>query len=170
MALTQGSFDNSTVPVTVWGFGAAGPAADRRRRAAPHPAAGRATVLRQPQRLGAGRLRPNPANQPWSVPILNVDEIAVGHYHSCARVGSTVSCWGQNTSGQLGNGSAVTSSNTPVAVTGISTAIALYQPGRSHTCALLAPWRAEPEQSFCWGDNSTGQLGDGGNGGLATRR
>lgn len=168
-ALTQGSFDNSTVPVTVWGFGAAGPARQI------GVGAQHTCILQQGGRpFCAGRndwgqagFAPNPANQPWSVPILNVDEIAVGHYHSCARVGGTVSCWGQNTSGQLGNGSAVTSSNTPVAVTGISTAIALSA-GRSHTCALLAPGGVLSLSSVvCWGDNSTGQLGDGGNGGFS---
>lgn len=168
-ALVQGSFDNSMLPVTVWGFGPAGPARQI------GVGAEHTCILQQSgQPFCAGRndwgqaaLAPNPASQPWSVPLLNVNEIAVGAYHSCARVGGTVSCWGQNTSGQLGNGSAVTSSNTPVTVTGISTAIALSA-GRSHTCALLAPGGVLSMSSVvCWGDNAAGQLGTGSNGGFS---
>lgn len=168
-ALTQGSFDNSTVPVTVWGFGPSGQARQM--------GVGRdhTCILHQSkQPFCAGRndwgqsgLGPNPSNQPWSVPILNVDEIAVGHYHTCARVGGTVSCWGQNTSGQLGNGSAVSSSGLPVTVSGISTAVALSA-GARHTCALLAPGGVLSLSSVaCWGDNADGQLGTGSNGGFS---
>lgn len=166
-ALTQGTFVNSNVPVTVWGFGPAGPARQI------GVGAEHTCILQQSgQAFCAGRndwgqaaLAPNPSNQPWSVPIANVDEIAVGQYHSCARVGGTVSCWGQNTSGQLGNGSTVNSSAMPVAVTGISTAVALSA-GARHTCALLAPGNVLSLSSVvCWGDNAAGQLGTGSNGG-----
>ena len=38
--------------------------------------------------------------------VTGVTAIAVGARHSCALlVGGTVKCWGQNTSGQLGNNS-----------------------------------------------------------------
>ncbi len=166
-ALAQGSFDNSTLPVTVWGFGPAGPARQI------GVGAQHTCILQQGGQVfcagrndwGQAALAPNPSSQPWSVPLLNVDEIAVGHYHSCARVGGTVSCWGRNSSGQLGNGSAVASSSTPVAVTGIGTAIALSA-GASHTCALLAPGGVLSLSSVvCWGDNASGQLGSGGIGG-----
>jgi alpha-tubulin suppressor-like RCC1 family protein len=63
-------------------------------------------------------------------------------------------CWGYNSSGQLGDGT-ITNSPTPVAVSGLGSAVALTA-GEYHTCALLANGTAR-----CWGDNSNGQLGDG---------
>ena len=51
-------------------------------------------------------------------------------------VGGTVQCWGQNTYGQLGNESLV-SSTVPVAVSGLSGVTAIAA-GTYHSCALLA--------------------------------
>jgi alpha-tubulin suppressor-like RCC1 family protein len=77
--------------------------------------------------------------------------------HSCAVLGDgSVRCWGANAAGQLGNG-AVSSgaTSTPVAVTGVTIAIAVAA-GRDHSCALLVTGRVQ-----CWGANDRGQLGDG---------
>ena len=66
----------------------------------------------------------------------------------------TISCWGSNSSGQLGNGSTA-GSGTPVTVAGIAgdaTAIAIRG---EHACALVAG------HVLCWGDNAVGQRGDG---------
>lgn len=66
----------------------------------------------------------------------------------------TVACWGNNTTGQLGNGT-TTNSFTPVAVSNLS-GVSTVCSGGSHACALLSNGTVE-----CWGDNSGGQLGDG---------
>ena len=68
-------------------------------------------------------------------------------------VGGTVKCWGQNTSGQLGNNS-LANAKAPVQVSGLSTAIAITA-GASHSCALLVGGMVE-----CWGLNTFGQLGN----------
>jgi len=76
-------------------------------------------------------------------------------YHSCAVLqDGTVKCWGDNSSGQLGDGTRNTAA-TPVAVAGIGNAVAVTS-GDFHTCALLRDGTIS-----CWGLNYTGQLGDG---------
>lgn len=76
--------------------------------------------------------------------------------HTCMVPGDgTIRCWGDNQFGQLGNGTSGNTSNIPVAVIGISSAIAVAA-GANHTCALLANGTVR-----CWGTNADGQLGLG---------
>lgn len=79
-------------------------------------------------------------------------------YHSCVvRAGGTVSCWGINNYGQLGNGT-TTNSSVPVAVPGITDATAIVG-GSYRSCALRAGGTV-----MCWGTNFSYALGDGTNG------
>lgn len=81
--------------------------------------------------------------------------ITAGNLHSCAILDSgTVTCWGSNDNGQLGNGT-TTTSTVPVPVAGVSAALALSA-GGGHTCALLHGGTIR-----CWGLNGNGQLGNG---------
>jgi hypothetical protein len=66
----------------------------------------------------------------------------------------SVSCWGENYFGQLGNGT-TTSSATPVPVTGLTDATDIGS-GSSYSCALRASGAVT-----CWGNNGSGQLGNG---------
>jgi alpha-tubulin suppressor-like RCC1 family protein len=111
-----------------------------------------------------------PSTTPVTVPGLsNVKAIAAGpaatSAHSCALTNSdnskdcasnacSVSCWGGNDAGQLGNGTTI-GSTTPVAVNGLPniTAIAV---GSRFTCALDVS-----KNVWCWGANDVQQLGDG---------
>lgn len=80
-----------------------------------------------------------------------------GESHTCAILeGGSVTCWGLNDRGQLGNGT-TDETLTPTLVEGISDAkeIAL---GAEHSCALH-----ESGEVSCWGNNASGQLGDGTN-------
>src|ERR1043165_6790376 len=71
--------------------------------------------------------------------------VAAGDGHSCALLADrTVSCWGANDSGQLGNGTFLRSS-TPEAVTGLTAPTAIAARG-SYSCALLADGTVS-----CWG-------------------
>ncbi len=74
--------------------------------------------------------------------------------HRCAIYGSGgLHCWGQNFSGQLGDGTTINSA-IPFVVTGL-TGVTAVSAGRVHTCALTQG------AVKCWGDGSDGQLGNG---------
>jgi alpha-tubulin suppressor-like RCC1 family protein len=89
--------------------------------------------------------------------ISTATSISAGRSVSCAVLtDGQVKCWGYNYYGQLGNGITGTNSNTPVAVSGISTATSIGT-GFSHSCAVL-----QGGDTRCWGRNDFGQLGYGG--------
>jgi len=87
----------------------------------------------------------------------DVAAIAMGIMHSCVvHRDGTVSCWGGNTDGQLGNGS-VSAANIsrPAKVPGLTGVVAVSA-GGSFSCALGSDTRVR-----CWGANTVGQLGIG---------
>ena len=82
--------------------------------------------------------------------------VAVGSSHACSISSSGgVSCWGSNHNGQLGNGSTERADG-PVQVVSLSSEVIELAAGDDHTCALKAEGAV-----FCWGQNYSGQLGDG---------
>lgn len=84
-----------------------------------------------------------------------VVSLAVGDRHACALLADgMVRCWGDNGSGQLGDGT-IAPRTIPVAVSGLVGVRQIAAAGGS-TCALLADGTVS-----CWGDNGSGQLGDG---------
>ena len=97
---------------------------------------------------------------PVAVPLpvgVTPTEIAIGLEFVCALTSTGgVMCWGYNSDGQLGDGTE-NDSSVPTAVDlpggAKATAISAFA---FHVCVLTSTGGAE-----CWGDNSSGQLGDG---------
>jgi alpha-tubulin suppressor-like RCC1 family protein len=88
--------------------------------------------------------------------VTDATAITAGWDNTCALLtGGTVKCWGDDSNGQLGNGTKENGSATPVTVSGITNATAIAASGL-HTCALLAGGSID-----CWGANGLGELGNG---------
>ncbi len=90
-------------------------------------------------------------------------EISARFAHACGRTAEgTVYCWGSDSSGQLGNGAGVQSSQVPTQVVGedgigVLQDVTQIAAGSSHTCALTSAGGV-----FCWGANGGNQLGNWG--------
>ena len=88
-------------------------------------------------------------------------EIVAGDDKTCAlKADGSVWCWGYDSVGQLGDGAVVEVRATPVPIPMAATRLMAGGAGNTngdHTCALAVGGAAV----FCWGRNSSGQLGDG---------
>jgi alpha-tubulin suppressor-like RCC1 family protein len=76
-------------------------------------------------------------------------------HHACGITTTNVAyCWGDNTLGQLGDGTRTTRLK-PVPVAG-GLFFAQLSAGADYTCGKTAA-----NVAYCWGDNLLGALGDG---------
>ncbi len=91
----------------------------------------------------------------------NITAISVGAHHSCAlNAMGHVYCWGEGTSGQLGDNTNTCTAYSPVQVLGVGGAgtlsnITTITASQDHSCALNTSGHV-----YCWGSNMRGQLGD----------
>ncbi len=89
--------------------------------------------------------------------ITGATQVSGGAFHALAiKSDGTAWAWGDNYSGELGDGGFEYYSGIPVQVQGIATAIQISA-GYSHSAALLSDGSV-----WTWGDNYFGELGDGG--------
>jgi len=87
--------------------------------------------------------------------LTDVTRVAVGERFGCAiRADRTLWCWGENTSGQLGDNT-TTLRTSPVSVVGLGGVATAVSAGDGFSCALLDGGAVK-----CWGGNNRGQLGD----------
>ena len=99
---------------------------------------------------GGSQLRPVPV----SGMATNVVQLAGGfHFNVSLRSDGTVWAWGNNSSGQLGDGTRQ-SSSVPVQVHGLPAGIVQVTAGLNHAGAV-----ASDGSVWTWGDNSYGELG-----------
>jgi len=113
----------------------------------------------QSGQLGNGSPNGEPNPSPILVPgVGDAIFLWTGFEHACAvRKGGAIACWGSAGNGQLGKGSVPSDASIPmpVAVVGAPPAIGVWT-GGNRSCSLASDGRA-----FCWGQNATGQLGNG---------
>ena len=77
----------------------------------------------------------------------------------CAVRGGRALCWGDNEHHALGDGGSEISSNSPRQVVGLMSGVSDFAPSTDAFCALRSG------AVMCWGDNESGQLGNGSIGG-----
>ena len=87
--------------------------------------------------------------------LSGITAVAAGNGFSVAlKSDGTIWAWGDNTYGQLGDGT-TTARLTPVQVTGLTGTFVAISAGGSHALAVKSDGRL-----WAWGNNSSGQLGD----------
>lgn len=90
-----------------------------------------------------------------ALPVDDAVALGVGYDHACvAHKAGGVSCWGRNSSGQLGEGNLPSARPVPVPGLDPDTRFVAVAAGSGHSCAL-----DETGGVWCWGSNSYRQLG-----------
>jgi alpha-tubulin suppressor-like RCC1 family protein len=163
-ALGNGTFDSDSMPVKVTGLaGVSAIAAGTRFTCAATTGGAFCWGFDGDGELGdgGGSAQPSPQLVP-NVPLIPT-LVAAGATHACAAAATGALCWGVGDSGQLGNGTKPAIAEA-VAVTGAgggSGSGSGWTPselaaGGDHTCAVDTTG-----QLRCWGDNGSGEIGDG---------
>jgi RHS repeat-associated protein len=83
--------------------------------------------------------------------------LSAGAHHTCALIdGGDVVCWGSDSAGQLGDGTASAGTNAPTQPLALPSPTTGIELGSLHSCALVADGDIS-----CWGADTSGQDGDG---------
>ena len=84
-------------------------------------------------------------------------KVVAGLYHTCVlRPDGSIACFGSGDSGRLGYGESLQRSLMPTGGINLGGSAMDLAAGSNHTCALLTAGTVR-----CWGNNDSGQLGDG---------
>jgi len=91
----------------------------------------------------------------------NVSALGAGGANTCVIVNGQVQCIGANEVGQLGRGAIDARANATFANVGLPPSASSISVGATHACAVLGAAPGQKGQVACWGNNQSGQLGDG---------
>ena len=106
---------------------------------------------------------------PHLVPNLQATQVAAGYFHTCSLMGTQITCWGSNGNGELGHQPG-TLGDVPItnaffynyANSTPTTNINLNGPAQLSLGGMFGCTNDTVAQDpFCWGDNYSGQLGEG---------
>ncbi len=82
--------------------------------------------------------------------------VSAGWIHSCAvRATGGIVCWGDRSSGRIGNGGSTAGTSATATAVSVITDAKRVDAGYQHSCATTASGTF-----YCWGYNAFGQLGD----------
>tara|TARA_B100000749_G_scaffold122825_1_gene93951 strand:- start:202610 stop:205459 length:2850 start_codon:yes stop_codon:yes gene_type:complete len=84
------------------------------------------------------------------------ETVSGGRSHTCGIRSGSLYCWGDDTDGEVGNGSASSANVTAPEKIGVDSNWTDVSSGFEFTCGI------ESGRLFCWGNNSVDQLGSGG--------
>lgn len=86
-----------------------------------------------------------------------VEQLALGHAHTCALRSGELFCWGRNDEGQLGLGDTTRHTVPEAVIEPAGRTWAFVAAGGDRTCAIN-----DDRKLYCWGTETSGELGDGG--------
>jgi alpha-tubulin suppressor-like RCC1 family protein len=111
--------------------------------------------------LGNGALGSSAAPVKVDLGGARATAIAASWQHACAITATgAVYCWGDDSSGQLGNGATTDAGvPTPALVSFGGAAATEIAVGAAHSCAIVG--QGQNNGVWCWGLNTSGELGDG---------
>lgn len=107
--------------------------------------------------LGTGSLTPTLSKVPVNVSGLAAvpKYLAGGDGLTCAVLTTgELRCWGNDSSGQMGQGTTSSYSLSPVVPTGFSSGVMAANAGSLNVCSVMN------QHIYCWGDNTYGQIGN----------
>lgn len=90
-----------------------------------------------------------------------VEEVATGHYHTCVRRASTVTCWGLDDVAQNGSGGQGPTDTPAEMLALVPVDLGAFSPAEIHTQFNATCVRNASGRVKCWGYNPNGELGLG---------
>ena len=112
--------------------------------------------------LSVNKLVPVSVSTSGALSGVTLTQLDVGQLFTCGLSSAGAAyCWGDNTSGELGNGLLSTSS-TPQAVTTTGTPLSGVTLTQVNAGAATACAVGSTGAAYCWGNGTSGQLGNGG--------
>ena len=104
-----------------------------------------------------GEGEPGEASKPTPTQVYGltsgVTQISAGNFHTCAVVRGRAVCWGNDSTGELGNGLPLENVTTPTQVTNLTIGVTQISAGYGHACAVVNG------AAKCWGNGKLGRLG-----------